>query len=382
MKHRDGKFDRRAFLKITTVGGAAAMSLAIPHKGMAEDAAKSLEFRTLGRTEMKVAIVGIGALKITEPAIFQAAFERGVNYVDTARGYLNGNSEKVVGQALKGYRDKVYVATKFKLGTKEHMLGQFEESLRCLETDYVDVIQVHNLKSKGEAMDPVAKEVITQLKKEGKVRYAGVTTHSNEVEVAQALIDDPDNFYDVLLIKYNFQSPPEIKQVIQKAAEKNIGIVAMKTQNGGYQGKEWADVSPHQAALKWVLQDKNVALAVPGMNDLAEVMEDTAVMRAPLLTSEEKRLLERYGAYLEARSCRLCGECNSTCPNGVDIQEVNRCLMYAEGYRDIHLAKQTFREIPAAFSVERCTSCQRCSAKCVRGLDIAARMRRAQELFA
>lgn len=382
MKYRDGKFDRRAFLKITTVGSAAAMSLATPLKGMAEDAGKSIEYRTLGRTGMKVAIVGIGALKITEPAIFQAAFERGVNYVDTARGYLNGNSEKVVGQALKGYRDKVYVATKFKLGSKEHMLSQFEESLRCLETDYVDVIQVHNLKSKAEAMDPVAKEVVMQLKKEGKVRYAGVTTHSNEVEVAQALIDDPDNFYDILLIKYNFQSPPEIKQVIQKAAEKNIGIVAMKTQNGGYQGKEWGDASPHQAALKWVLQDKNVALAVPGMNDLAEVMEDTAVMRAPSLTSEEKRLLERYGAFLEARACRLCGECNPTCPNGVDIQEVNRCLMYAEGYRDILLAKQTFREIPGACSPEKCTSCHKCSASCVRGLNIAARMKRAQELFA
>ncbi len=373
--------NRRTFLKLSSATGTAA-ALSVWSQASFSDETSPVEYRVLGRTGMKVAVIGIGALKITEPAIFQAAFDRGVNYVDTARGYLNGNSEKVVGKALKGYRDRVYVATKFKLGTKEHMLSQFEESLRCLETDYVDVIQVHNLKSKEEAMDPVAKEVITLLKEQKKVRFAGVTTHSNEVEVAEAVLNDPDKFYDVLLIKYNFQSPPEIKNVIARVAEQNIGIVAMKTQNGGYEGKEWTGASPHQAALKWVLQDKNVALAVPGMNDLAEVMEDTAVLRDLKLTSQEAHLLYNYGRYLEARHCRLCGECNATCPKGVDIQEVNRSLMYAEGYRDMRLAKETYVDIPVDRSPALCGTCERCSAKCVRHLNIASRIHRAKELFA
>lgn len=376
--------DRRTFLKYGSVGSAsAAASLLFRNDGWAQDTEAVPVSRTLGRTGLKVNVIGLGAMRTTEPSVMQAAFERGVNYVDTARGYLSGNNERIVGEALKGRRDKVYVATKFKIGSKQDMLAQFEQSLRSLDVDYVDVLQVHNLRSKEEAMNAEAKEVLAQLKQEGKVRFTGVTTHGNEVEVVDSVIDDPDKFFDIVLVKYNFLSSPEIKAVIARAAQANIGVVAMKTQaKTGYQGEDLGDLRPHPAALKWVLQDTNVALAVPGMLDLAEVMENTAVMRNLEMTAQDRRALERYGAVAAARYCRLCGECGPTCPYGVDIYEVNRSLMYAKGYGDIELARETYREIPAQCSASACISCEKCAARCGMGFDVAARMREARELFA
>ena len=95
-------------------------------------------FRTLGRTGMKITIVSMGAMRTSEPAIFRAAFDKGVNYIDTARGYMDGRNEGMVGEALKGYRDRVYVATKVKPGSKEAMIRSIDESLSSLKVDYVD----------------------------------------------------------------------------------------------------------------------------------------------------------------------------------------------------------------------------------------------------
>ena len=109
-------------------------------------------FRTLGRTGMKITIVSMGAMRTSEPAIFQAAFDKGVNYIDTARGYMDGRNEGMVGEALKGYRDRVYVATGVKPGSKEAMIRSIDESLSSLKVD-VDLLQLHALSSAEQVMN-------------------------------------------------------------------------------------------------------------------------------------------------------------------------------------------------------------------------------------
>ena len=195
-------------------------------------------FRTLGRTGMKITIVSMGAMRTSEPAIFQAAFDKGVNYIDTARGYMDGRNEGMVGEALKGYRDRVYVATKVKPGSKEAMIRSIDESLSSLKVDYVDLLQLHALSSAEQVMNTEYREVLAEAKKSGKTRFIGVTTHSKEPDVLNAVTDDPDKLYDTVLVTYNFQKPPEVKAAIAKAAAANIGIIAMKTQAGGYQTRE------------------------------------------------------------------------------------------------------------------------------------------------
>lgn len=375
--------DRRTFLKLGPAG-LAALAGGMPAIGGAEEVAAhpDLVYRTLGRTGLKITTVSLGAMRTSEPAVMQAAFDRGVNYVDTARGYMDGKNEGIVGQAIKGRRDKVYVATKFSApGNREAVLKSVETSLKALDTDYIDVYQLH-MPAPKDAVRSETKEVLAELKKQGKIRFAGVTTHSEQVAVIDAVIADPDKFYDMVLVAYNFKSPPEHKQAIARAATAGLGVIAMKTQQGGYETKELGDISPHQAALKWVLQDTNIHAAVPAMVDLQQVQEDIDVMKQMKLSRAELQVLERYADAIKPYYCHRCGSCKDTCPKGVDMQTVNRCLMYAEGYRDMALARETYAGLAARVSPAACTDCTTCTARCAKGLDLEERLSKARILFA
>ena len=379
---------RRDFLKLGMLGTTGAILGWDGLAGAAQTAAGPLPFpapvyRTLGRTGLKITVVSFGAMLTPEPEVIRLALDHGVNYVDTARVYMGGRNEEVVAKALKGIRNKIYVATKinWRAKTKVDMLESVETSLRALDTDYIDIIQLHSLSGRERVFDPEMREALLVLRKQGKVRFFGVTTHTNEAEVVNALVDDPDRFFDMALVKYNFRSGDDIKNAIARAAQAGIGIVAMKTQAGGYKTDALGPISPHQAALKWALADRNVTAAIPGMRDMAELREDIAVM-GMRLTLADSLILRCYGAAVAPYYCHLCGLCEKTCPKGVAISVVNRSLMYAEAYRSEELARITYDGIPARASASACLDCGRCVARCVNGLDVAAKMARARRLLA
>jgi hypothetical protein len=381
---------RRQFLKMGMIGTASA---ALGGNALAEAAVHYAQsapfvfpqpvFRTLGRTGLRISVVSFGAMLTPEPEVLKIAFDNGVNYVDTARKYMDGRNEEIVAKALKGRRDMVYVATKTLPGSrsKDDIIRDVETSLRTLETDHIDVIQLHNLTDKDRIFVPETREALAKLKKDGKVRFCGVTTHKNQPEVLNALVDDKDRFFDTCLVGYNFESPKVVGEAIARAARAGVGIIAMKTQAGGYKTEALGKISPHQAALKWALQDRNVTMAIPGMKDLAQLREDIAVMGMPFQYADE-RILRRYHAAVAGFYCDLCGTCEGTCPKGVEISTVNRSLMYAEGYRDRGLALSTYAEIPASASADACIDCPVCTAQCAKGLNISAKMERARAVLA
>jgi hypothetical protein len=388
---RSSGMNRRTFLKVGVVGtssvlmgGGALADAAVRYASAEPFVFPKPVYRTLGRTGLKISVVSFGAMLTPEPEVLRIAFDNGLNYVDTARKYMDGRNEEIVAKALKGRRDKVYVATKTLPGSrsKDDIIRDVETSLRTLETDHIDVIQLHNLTDKERIFVPDTREALTTLKKQGKVRFCGVTTHKNETEVLNALVDDKDRFFDTCLVKYNFESPREVGEAIARAAKAGVGIIAMKTQAGGYRTEALGKVSPHQAALKWALQNSNVTMAIPGMKDLAQLREDISVMGMPFQYADE-RILRKYHDAIAGFYCDLCGTCEGTCPRGVQISTVNRALMYAEGaYRDRGLAAATYREIPRADAAAACRECPVCVATCRRGLDIAAQMERARTLLA
>jgi predicted aldo/keto reductase-like oxidoreductase len=289
---------------------------------------------------------------------------------------MNGQNEGMVAQAVKGIRDKVYISTKIKGGTKSRMLRNIEESLRALQTDHVDVLHLHSLSSGKQVMDEKTRQVMAQARQEGKARFLAVSTHKGEAEVLDAVVQDPEKLFDVVTVAYNFKKGKEVKEAIARAAKGGVGIVAMKTQAGGYKTKELGEISPHQAALKWVLQDTNVAAAIPAMVNLDQIEEDTQVMKMKFSKVDEQ-ILRRYGYAIEPYYCQSCGLCSPGCPFGVDICEVNRCLMYAEGYCDIELARAAYASLPETRSAAACEVCKECTAACVNGLDIGQKMRKA-----
>jgi predicted aldo/keto reductase-like oxidoreductase len=200
--------------------------------------------------------------------------------------------------------------------------------------------------------------------------------------VLNALADDPDRFFDTCLVKYNFKSDKAVSTALDRAAAVGIGIIAMKTQVGGYDTTAMGRISPHQAALKWVLLNPNVTAAIPGMKDMKELGENIAVMGMSFKYADLRRL-DRYAEAIAPFYCSFCGSCESECPRGVEISTINRALMYAEGgYRDIFLAKATYAEIPEQATAATCVDCERCAARCVNRLDIAAKMERARTVLA
>ena len=385
------RMNRRTFIKAGMAGTATALiatpSLADTVRRMAEPESSALPdpvYRTLGRTGLKISVVGFGAMLTPEPEVIRLAVEHGVNYINTARKYMGGKNEDTVGKAVKGMRDRVHIATKVlsESRRKTEIVRDVETSLKALGTDYIDVIQVHDLTGVERIFLAETREALTLLKKQGKVRFCGVTTHQNEVAVLNALVDDPERFFDTCLVKYNFTSEPKVTAAINRAASAGIGIIAMKTQIGGYDVRGPGRITPHQAALKWVLQNPNVAAAIPGMKDLTQLREDMAVMGMPL-TYVDLRRLDRYFEAVAPFYCRFCGSCEAGCPKAVKISTVNRALMYAEGgYRDLALARATYDELPAAATPAHCVDCSACSARCLHGLDISAKMERARALLA
>jgi uncharacterized protein len=389
MSHEDHKtMNRREFLKLGAataavtaagLGGASSLFGAEGAGGSPE-----LVYRTLGRTGLKVTVVSFGAMLTPEYEVIRAGLEQGINYVDTARRYLGGRSEDVVGKALKGLRDKVYVATKIDPNstTKKDIFADVETSLTKLGTDHVDVIQLHSLKSGTDrAFSPEIREALLELRKQGKVRFFGVTSHTNQADVLNAVAADPTKFFDTVLVAYNFKSDQGLKDAVANAAKTGLGIVAMKTQAGGYKTDALGPISPHQAALKWALQDKNVSCAIPGMKDVQMLKEMTSVMGMKL-TARDERILNRYADAIDPYYCRLCGQCEPMCPNGVAISVINRALMYAEGYGELKLARATYADVVPVHSASLCAGCTECSAHCAHGLDIAGKMKQARTLLA
>ena len=382
--------NRRDFLKVGLAGTTSAL---LGWEGLADAmqyaSAESFVFpapvyRTLGRTGLKITIISFGAMLTPEPEVMKIAFDHGVNYVDTARRYMGGKNEEIVAKALKGKRDKVYVATKISPAStsKENIFKDVETSLKALETDYVDVIQLHNLTGREDRIfNPEIREALVRLKEQGKVRFFGVTTHKNEAEVLHALADDKDRFFDTALVKYNFKSDAQTKQAIARAAQANIGIIAMKTLAGGYATDALGPFSPFQAAIKWVLQDQHITATIPGMRDLAQLREDIAVM-GTRFGYLDNFILKRYGAAVQPYYCHLCGKCEATCPKGVAISTINRCLMYEEAYKSPVLARSTYHEIPSSLSASVCLDCSDCVARCINKLDIPVKMERARRLLA
>jgi len=379
---------RRDFLKLGVLGTTGALLGWDGPAGAAQQASGPFTFpapvyRTLGRTGLKITVVSFGAMLTPEPEVIRIAIEHGVNYVDTARRYMNGRNEEIVSRALKGMHDKVYVATKIisSSRSKEDIVRDVETSLKALERDHIDVIQLHNVTGRERLFEPEMREALVKLKQQGKVRFFGVTTHTNETEVVNAIVDDKDKFFDTILVKYNFRSDDDLKKAVAKASQAGIGVIAMKTQAGGYKTDALGPISPHQAALKWALQDKSITAAIPGMRDMGHLRENIAVM-GMRMTIADSLILRYYGAAVASQYCHMCGKCEETCPRGVQISVVNRSLMYAEAYRSAELARDTYGEIPSSASASACTDCGHCVARCANGLDIAAKMARAKELLA
>ncbi|AFM24581.1 aldo/keto reductase [Desulfomonile tiedjei] len=372
---------RRLFIKgaSSAVLGLAVTPLCNMNLSFADaQKANSLEYRILGRTGLKVTAVSMGVMNCSDPSVLHRAFDLGINFYDTAHSYMGGRNEEMMGKAFRGKRDKVFIQTKFRVGTEKETRKSVETSLQRLQTDYVDVLLAHSLKKPDEVNDPALIRFLQAMKKEGKARFTGFSTHADMAPLLREAAKS--SFHDVALTSYNFTHSNDLKEAVALARNSGIGIVAMKTQAGGYKASDMGGLSPHQAALKYVLLDQHVAVAVPGVTTIQQIEELAAVM-GTALSRKDLDELRQYESHLQGRICTMCGGCIGECPHGVAHSDLLRAVMYRDGYKDDKLAREVLRTERALQQIKLCSDCSSCAITCSRGLDIHARLKEVHRMF-
>ena len=361
-----------------------------------ETPAQEISYRVLGRTGLKIPLISFGVMNSDNPDLLRRAFDLGLNHLDTAHLYLRGNSERVIGEVIegRGNRDQVYVATKMRFardreakvfanqGTarepapnEENLFQQLETSLERLRTDYIDILYLHSCYSPAMATYEPLMAALVKAKEQGKARFIGVSTHSDEPNVIRAAVDA--GVYDVVLTSYNYLQDHKdaVGDAITYAAGKGVGVVAMKTQGGKrLNQKEGVEIN-HQAALKWVFANPHVCTAIPGMTTFDQMDSNFSVMSDLELNEGEKRELELASLLPGTYFCQSCRECVTTCPERVEIPSLMRAYMYAEAYGNPIQAEETISTLPENRSLRVCADCSSCEAQCRRDLPIADRVR-------
>lgn len=364
---------RRDFLKgaLTSMGAGL-----LPAQTLAAQPLK-MPSRVLGRTGLEVSVLGYGAMQCSDSATIRYGLDLGINYIDTADCYLGGRNEKIVGEAISGMRDRLVIATKVHISKEAKMRRSVDRSLASLGVDRVDLMQLHGMSSREQITRKDVQQIMSAMKDEGKFRFAAVTTHSNQVEVLEAVVED--GFYDAVLVAVNFRSPPGLFEAIEKAAAAGVGIIAMKTQNGGYTDGPVPEFTPHQAALRFVVEKPGVHLAVPGMLSRRMVDENLGAVREKMTLTDLLRL-DAYRLALEGKACSFCSRCLDQCRYGIGGLDVARIAMYSEGYGDARLAAERAGDV--AMSLKNCNECEGCTVQCSQGIDIKAAAERALSFLA
>ena len=374
--------NRRGFLRTGITGAAGIVALSPSLVSAASSGQQeNIIYRTLGKTGMKVPVISFGVMRSDNANLCKAAYEKGIKLFDTANGYQNGNNETMLGNLLKDYpRNSFYLATKVKpIGvdnggkpsdqtTAEDFLAKFNTSLSRLKMDYVDILYIHDVRSPEMfGFKPII-DTVKKLKKDGKAKFIGFSTHANEPVVIDAAAGL--NLFDVILTACNFKQTyfNELASAIKKANQAGIGIVAMKTlAGGGFLDKEKTKPINSTAALKWVLSNPDVTTAIPGMTDFDQLDLNVKILSDVSITDTEKKDLliadAETGLY-----CTGCTKCLYTCAKKLPVPDLMRAYMYAYGYSNPGMAYSLLSELGT--DDNPCKGCNTCQVSCTKNFNI------------
>lgn len=303
--------ERRTFLRNASIAAIASGSTLNAVAKPISTSAAPIARRKLGSTGEELSIIGFGGIVVMNETagessnIVAEAVDRGINYFDVAPSY--GDAQERLGPALAPYRNKCFLACKTEGRTKDASRKQLEESLRLLKTDHLDLYQFHAL-TKMTELDTVlgpggAMETMEAARKEGKIRYIGFSVHSAETALA-AMDRYP---FDTILFPLNwvlFTQAGFGPQILQKAQEKKMGILALKSmaktvwpadQKVHSAPKCWYQPAafPHEASLglRWTLGHPITAAIPPGDERYFRLAMDVVQNYKPLDAQEEQALL-------------------------------------------------------------------------------------------
>ena len=334
-----------------------------------------MEYITLGKTGLRVSRMGFGGIPIQKVdasvthALMERLAQRGVNYIDTARGYTV--SEQFLGEALEGgLREKFVIATKSMARTKEAMARDIDISLKNLRTDYIDLYQIHNpsLAELEQVIAPGgALEALMEAKAAGKIRHLGLTAHMAAVFERALELD----WVETVMFPYNIVET-QGEELMAKCREKNVGFICMKPMAGGA-------LEDARLALRFIRQNENVSVVIPGMYDIQEIDENLAAVEdTSALTEEELLKIQTIRRELGTQFCRRCNYCQP-CTAGIAISGIFVLEGYLNRYGLGDWAKQRYAAMGK--KAGDCVGCGACEKRCPYQLPIRQMLARCKDEF-
>jgi aryl-alcohol dehydrogenase-like predicted oxidoreductase len=401
-------------------------------------------YRILGRTGFRVSDISLGASFLREANVVRYAFDKGINYIDTAEAYANGASERAIRDALQHIdREQIFISTKAYFrpqDDEETVLARTRQSLERLGTEYIDAYMMSSV-SRVEALNhPGYHTAMDQLKAEGRVRFTGVTYHGPEATDQTGTADvlcaaAEDGRFDVLLLVYNFLNHSEGDRIIASSKANNVGTTAMKTAPGKLRAepfdpenltevfRQYLDAmlragtsraaalrelrvySDAQnefvertqrfaeqygieneeglqlASIQWVIQNPDMHTACISAWNF-DFVDKIVALSGTQLTAPARGLLQESRSALDTQYCRHgCVECMDRCPSNVPVSNIMRYAYYFEVQGQERHAMSEYAALDGSGAAP-CRDCAGlCAGACRYGLDIQPNMLQVHNLL-
>lgn len=334
-----------------------------------------MNYKVLGKSGLKVSVVGFGGIPVQRITPVEVkdllikAEDLGINFIDSARGYTV--SEEYIGEALEGRRNNWILASKSMARDKTTMEKDIELSLKNFRTKYIDLYQLHNIKTIEELNGVLDKdgayEALLEAKAQGKIGHIGITSHS--LDFLKVAIET-DKF-ETIMYPYNIVED-QGEELFERAKELNIGVIAMKPMAGGA-------LTDGKLALKYILKNQNVTTAIPGMASIFEVENNVSAAVEELdFKAEEIKKIESIKEELGSNFCRRCGYC-APCAKSIDIPTMFVLAAYKERYNLATWAETRYSAM--AVRAKDCSECGQCEKRCPYDLPIREMLKGVRKTF-
>lgn len=355
-----------------------------------------MEKRRLGKTEILASVIGFGGIKLPiveqddATELLNKSLDMGINFVDTARGY--GDSEVKIGTAISHRRDEFFISTKSPAITADKMKAEIETSLKNLRIDKIDLYLCHNLRH-PESYDTVmgpdgALKALQEAKSQGMIDHIAFSSHRFHETMKAGILSGE---FEAVMLSYNILNDELVdEEIIPLAKENDLGIIIMKPLAGGALASVPADVKLTSGnlanaeinatqALRFVLANDKITLAIPGMTCISELEENVAAGETfQTLTETERSDLVKAAEILGKDFCRGCGYCQP-CPQDVRIPIILRHAGYYSRYglKDWAIGRYRMVEVKA----DECIECGECEDKCPYDLPIIEKLKEAHAML-